>query len=56
MALLGLRSSYGVSVCLRLLALVDLLARARWADPLCTVGATARNCIPRCCARRRARR
>jgi hypothetical protein len=35
--LLGLRSSFGVSVCLRLLALVDLLARARWADPLCTV-------------------
>jgi hypothetical protein len=31
----GLRNSYGLSVCLRLLALVDLLARARWADPLC---------------------
>jgi hypothetical protein len=30
----GLRNSYGLSVCLRLLALVDLLARARWADPL----------------------
>ena len=32
---LGLRNSYGLSVCLRLLALVDLLARVRWADPLC---------------------
>lgn len=31
----GLRNSYGLSVCLRLLALVDLLARARWADSLC---------------------
>ena len=28
----GMRSSYGLSVCLRLLALVDLLARVRWAD------------------------
>jgi hypothetical protein len=27
----GLHTSYGLSVCLRLLALVDLLARARWA-------------------------
>jgi hypothetical protein len=31
----GLRNSYGLSVCLRLLALVDLLTRARWVDPLC---------------------
>ncbi|HEX3399276.1 MAG TPA: hypothetical protein VHT74_03005 [Acetobacteraceae bacterium] len=31
----GMRNSYGLSVCLRLLALVDLLARVRWADPLC---------------------
>jgi hypothetical protein len=30
----GMRNSYGLSVCLRLLALVDLLARARWADSL----------------------
>src|SRR5215472_6148878 len=29
--MVGLRNSYGVSLCLRLLALVDLLARARWA-------------------------
>lgn len=32
--LVGLRSLYGLSLCLRLLALVDLLARARWADGL----------------------
>jgi hypothetical protein len=31
---LGLRNSYGLSVCLRLLALVDLLARVRWPDSL----------------------
>ncbi len=31
----GIGSSYGMSICLRLLALVDLLARARWALPLC---------------------
>jgi hypothetical protein len=31
----GLTSSYGLSVCLRLLALVDLLARADWATPFC---------------------
>ncbi len=31
----GLSSSYGLSVCLRLLALVDLLARADWATPFC---------------------
>jgi hypothetical protein len=30
----GMRNSYGLSVCLRLLALVDLLARVRWADSL----------------------
>lgn len=31
---LGMHTSYGMSVCLRLLALVDLLGRARWAAPL----------------------
>jgi hypothetical protein len=31
----GLRNSYGLSVCLRLLALVDLLARVRWTESLC---------------------
>jgi hypothetical protein len=31
----GLSSAYGLSLCLRLLALVDLLAHARWATPLC---------------------
>jgi hypothetical protein len=33
--MVGLRNSYGLSLCLRLLALVDLLARVRWADSLC---------------------
>ncbi|MBN8927232.1 MAG: hypothetical protein BGO51_06075 [Rhodospirillales bacterium 69-11] len=30
----GIASGYGMSLCLRLLALVDLLGRARWALPL----------------------
>ena len=30
----GLGTNYGLSLCLRLLALVDLLAHARWAEPL----------------------
>jgi hypothetical protein len=30
----GLGNSYGLALCLRLLALVDLLTRARWALPL----------------------
>jgi len=34
-AIVGLRNSYGLSVCFRLLALVELLARVRWADSLC---------------------
>ena len=33
----GMQTSYGMSVCLRLLALVDLLARVRWADRLFTL-------------------
>ncbi len=33
--IVGLTNFYGLSLCLRLLALVDLLARARWAAPLC---------------------
>jgi hypothetical protein len=32
--MVGMGTSYGLSLCLRLLALVDLLARARWALPL----------------------
>jgi hypothetical protein len=31
----GLTTAYGLSLCLRLLALVDLLAHAHWAAPLC---------------------
>jgi hypothetical protein len=33
----GMHTRYGLSLCLRLLALVDLLARARWAAPLFTL-------------------
>ena len=33
----GMHTSYGLSLCLRLLALVDLLARERWAAPLVTL-------------------
>ena len=33
----GMQTTYGLSLCLRLLALVDLLARARWADSMFTV-------------------
>jgi hypothetical protein len=33
----GMHTSYGLSLCLRLLALVDLLARARWAAGLFTL-------------------
>ena len=53
--MLGIRNSYGLSVCLRLLALVDLLARVRWADPFCRLQRTAPNCTPCCCARPPAR-
>jgi hypothetical protein len=31
----GMGNSYGLSLCLRLLALVDLLARVSWANTLC---------------------
>ena len=34
----GLQTSYGLSLCLRLLALVDLLARARWTGALYRIG------------------
>ena len=33
----GMQTTYGLSLCLRLLALVDLLGRARWADTMFTV-------------------
>ncbi|MCW3475036.1 hypothetical protein [Limobrevibacterium gyesilva] len=36
-ATIGTSTSYGLSLCLRLLGLVDLLAQARWADALFTV-------------------
>jgi hypothetical protein len=34
---IGMHTSYGLSLCLRLLALVDLLAQARWTDGLFTL-------------------
>lgn len=49
----GLSSLYGLSVCLRLLALVDLLARADWAVPLCRLapdGAELDNALLRAAA------
>lgn len=33
----GIQNSIGLSTCLRLLALVDLLGRAQWARPLCHI-------------------
>jgi hypothetical protein len=33
----GMQTAYGLSLCLRLLALVDLLSRARWADTMFTM-------------------
>ena len=36
----GMQTSYGLSLCLRLLALVDLLARASWTASLFRIGRT----------------
>ena len=36
----GMQTSYGLSLCLRLLALVDLLARAPWTAALFQIGRT----------------
>ena len=36
----GMNTSYGLSLCLRLLALVDLLARAPWLSEFCPIGRT----------------
>jgi hypothetical protein len=50
----GLNTSYGLSLCLRLLALVDLLARAAWATPLLALqpeGACLDPCLLRLAAR-----
>jgi hypothetical protein len=38
----GMGTSYGLSLCLRLLALVDLIARAPWAAALCVFGRRGR--------------
>ncbi|MBV9784101.1 MAG: hypothetical protein JO264_09800 [Acidisphaera sp.] len=42
----GMHSSYGLSLCLRLLALIDLLARARWASGLLALRAGAAELPP----------
>jgi hypothetical protein len=42
----GIESSYGLSVCLRLLALVDLLARAPWAAELIDLGGGSADLHP----------
>ncbi len=34
----GMQTPYGLSLCLRLLVLVDLLARVSWASALCRIG------------------
>ena len=46
----GLTSSYGLSLCLRLLALVDLLARARGPSRCAGWSATAPISTQSCCA------
>ncbi|MDE2583394.1 MAG: hypothetical protein KGL52_17285 [Rhodospirillales bacterium] len=45
--LAGLGSGYGLSLCLRLLALVDLLARAPWAADLCRLAHDGAELDPR---------
>lgn len=45
-ATVGMHTGYGLSVCLRLLALVDLLARAHWARPLFRLTGTGAELDP----------
>ena len=49
----GLGTSYGLALCLRLLALVDLLARARWAIPLFRLERDGADLHPSSAAHRR---
>jgi hypothetical protein len=42
----GMSTRYGVSLCLRLIALVDLLARARWTDPFFALTRTGARLHP----------
>jgi len=42
----GMHTSYGLSLCLRLLALIDLLARARWAGGLFRLAADGADLHP----------
>lgn len=43
---IGMHTSYGLSLCLRLLALIDLLARARWAGGLFRLAADGAELHP----------
>ena len=52
----GLQTLYGLSLCLRLLALVDLLARVPWTAPLCTLRRDGAKLASGPAARRRERR
>jgi hypothetical protein len=42
----GMHTSYGLSLCLRLLALIDLLGRARWESGLFRIGRTGADLHP----------
>jgi hypothetical protein len=42
----GMHTSYGLSLCLRLLALVDLLARAQWAGAFFQAGRVRKELYP----------
>jgi hypothetical protein len=44
--MIGMHTSYGLSLCLRLLALVDLLSRAHWAAALFQAGRVRRELHP----------
>ena len=48
----GMGNSYGLSLCLRLLALVDLLARVSWAERAVPAGARRRRTAPDAAAHR----
>ncbi len=42
----GMGNEYGLSLCLRLIALVELLARARWTDPFFMIGRSGASLHP----------
>ena len=45
-ATVGMHTSYGLALCLRLLALVDLLGRTRWGPALCRLERTGAELHP----------